>query len=487
MSLKPSILLCAAAISGCSLAPAYEPPKVASPATYKETGPWQTGAPADRLPRGAWWQVFGDQTLDNLEQQAAVANPNLAAAMAHYDVERAILAQARSSLFPDIFMGGSETRNRQSDNRPLRGANQPDVYDADTLGLGADYEVDLWGQVRSAVDAGTAETQAAAADLAAVRLSLQAQLAVDYIDLRGLDAETKLLSDTVTVYAKALQLVQYRHAGGIASGLDVGRAQTQLESAKAAALDVAAQRALYEHAIAVLVGESASGFSLPPSTAELTIPHLPAGVPSTLLQRRPDIAAAERRMAAANAEIGVARASFFPVIDIDAAGGYQNTDVSNWLTSPNKYWSIGPSFLLNLFDAGYREAEVGEAKARFVEQSADYRILILTAFREVEDNLALLNDLAQESLEQQAAIDAADQTETLSLDRYREGTVNYLDVVTAQAVALQADSAGLNLTTRRLQASVGLIRALGGGWTLKDMPPDSSLTDYDEATAKTGP
>lgn len=480
MRLKPAVVLIAAAVSGCSLAPTYEPPKVATPAAYKETGPWQIAAPADQLPRGAWWQVFGDKTLDGLEQQAAVANPNLAAALAHYDVQRAVLAQARSSLFPDIFMGGSETRNRQSDNRPLRGANQPDVYDADTLGLGADYEVDLWGQVRNTVDAGTAETQAAAADLANACLSLQAQLATDYIALRGLDAESKLLTDTVTVYAKALQLVQYRHAGGIASGLDVGRAETQLESAKAAALDVAAQRALYEHAIAALVGESASNFTLPPSTAELTIPHLPAGVPSSLLQRRPDIAAAERRMAAANAEIGVVRASFFPVIDIDAAGGYQNTGVSNWLTSPNKYWSIGPSFLLNLFDAGYREAEVGEAKAQFVQQSADYRGLILTAFREVEDNLVLLNDLAQESVEQQAAIDAADQTETLSLDRYREGTANYLDVVTAQAAALQADSEGLTLTTRRLRASVGLIRAIGGGWTLKDMPSNSSLTDYDD-------
>jgi NodT family efflux transporter outer membrane factor (OMF) lipoprotein len=478
--LKPAIAMFAAVLGGCSLAPAYSPPKVATPAAYKETGPWQTSAPADQLPRGAWWQVFHDASLDALEQQAAAANPSLTAALAHYDVERAILAQARSSLFPDIFMGGSETRNRQSDNRPLRGGGQPDVYNADTLGVGADYEVDLWGDVRNRVDAGTAETQAAAADLQDVRLSLQAQLAAAYISLRGLDAQAKLLADTVDIYAKALQLVQFRHSGGIASGLDVDRAEDQLESAKAEALDVAGQRALYEHAIAALVGQSASAFSLAPSTAQINIPHLPAGVPSTLLQRRPDIAAAERRAAAANALIGVARASFFPVIDIDATGGYQNTAVDQWLTSPNKYWSIGPSFLLNLFDAGYREAEVGQAKAQFVEASADYRVLILTAFREVEDNLVLLNDLSEEAVEQQAAIDAADQTRSLSLDRYREGTDNYLDVVTAQAEALQAESRGLNLTTRRLQASVGLIRAIGGGWSLKDMPADSTLTDYDE-------
>lgn len=486
MKLRHTLWL-ATALAGCSLAPSYAPPKVSTPAAYKETGPWQTATPADELPRGKWWTVFDDDTLDALEQQAEHANPSLAAALAHYNVERALLAQSRSSLFPDIFLGGSETRNRQSDNRPLRGSNQPNVYDADTVGLGATYEVDLWGQVRNFVDAGTANTQAAAADLENVRLSLQAQLAVNYVNLRGLDAEAKLLADTVAVYDKALQLVQYRHTGGIASGLDVGRAQTQLESAKAAALDVAAQRALYEHAIAALVGQSASDFSLPAVVAPLYIPHLPAGVPSTLLQRRPDIAAAERRAAAANALIGVARASFFPVIDIDAAGGYQNTAVSHWLTSPNKYWSVGPSFLLNLFDAGYREAEVGQARAQFEEASADYRVLILTAFREVEDNLALLNDLSQEAVEQQAAIAAAEQTETLSLDRYREGAVNYLDVVTAQAAALQAESQGLSLTTRRLQASVGLIRALGGGWTLKDMPSDSSLADYGErsgATAK---
>jgi NodT family efflux transporter outer membrane factor (OMF) lipoprotein len=464
--------------TGCSLAPSYQLPKVAAPTSYKEDGPWTSGTPADQLPRGAWWKVFDDSTLDALEDQAAKANPNLDVALANYDGARAALAQARSSLFPNIFMEGSDTRNRQSDNRPLRGANQPDVYDADTLGIGADYEVDLWGQVRSAVDAGTAETQAAAADLEDARLSIQAELADDYFRLRGLDAQAKLLSDTVSLYDRALQLVQDRHEGGIASGLDVARAQTQLDSAKAAEFDVAAQRALYEHAIAALVGQTASTFALAPAVVDFKIPAIPVGMPSTLLQRRPDVAAAERRVAASDAIIGATRASFFPVLTIDASGGYQNTGVADWLASPNKFWSIGPSFLLNLFDAGYRDAEVAQAQARFEADTASYRVLLLKAFRQVEDNLALLNDYAQESEQQDQAIAAAQQAEDLSLDRYRAGMVNYLEAVTAQTADLQAKSQGLALTTRRLDASVNLIRAIGGGWTVKDLPPDSSLTDY---------
>ena len=468
-----------ALLSGCSLAPSYELPKVHAPATYSDNGPWTTGEPADQLPRGAWWQVYGDSTLDGLEQQAAAANPDLAVALANYDTARAVLAQARSSLFPDIFMIGGATRNRQSDNRPLRGANQPDVYDADTLGVGADYEVDLWGQVRNAVDAGTAETQAAAAELEDARLSMQAELAADYFRLRGLDAQSQLLADTVTVYQHALVLVQDRYKGGIASGLDLSRAEAQLHSAKAEQFDVTAQRALYEHAIAALVGQPATGFSLAPDLAVIKVPNIPAGVPSTLLQRRPDVAAAERRVAAADAIIGATRASFFPVLTIDATGGYQSTTAADWLTSPNKFWSIGPSFLLNLFDAGYRDAEVAQAKSRFAASTAEYRVLLLRAFRQVEDSLALQNDYAQESQQQDQTIAAAQQAEDLSLDRYRAGMVSYLDVVTAQAADLQAKSQGLSVNTRRLSASVDLIRALGGGWTAKDLPSGSSLSDYD--------
>jgi NodT family efflux transporter outer membrane factor (OMF) lipoprotein len=455
-------------------------PKTQVPAAYKERGPWTKGQPSDQLPRGPWWQVYGDTTLDGLEQQAAKANPDLAVALANYDTARAVLAQSRSSLFPDIFMSGGVTRNRQSDNRPLRGANQPDVYDADTLGVGADYEVDLWGQVRSAVDAGTAQTQAAAADLEDVRLSMQAELATDYFRLRGLDQQAQLLVDSVSVYQRALVLVQDRYQGGIASGLDLSRAEAQLDSAKAQQFDVAAQRALYEHAIAALVGEPATDFSLASVTDPIKVPNIPVGVPSTLLQRRPDVAAAERRVAAADAIIGATRASFFPVITIDASGGYQNTSAADWLTSPNKFWSIGPSFLLNLFDAGYHDAEVAQAKSRFAASTAEYRVLLLKAFRQVEDSLALQNDYAQESAQQDQTISATQRAEDLSLDRYRAGMVNYLDVVTAQAADLQAKSQGISVTTRRLAASVELVRAVGGGWTLKDLPSGSPLSDYDD-------
>jgi len=476
--MRPLRLLALAAgtlLAGCSFAPTYQAPAVAMPAAWRDKGPWQTGTPADQLSRGSWWRLFGDDTLSGLEVQVISANTTLAAALAHYDAERQLLVEARSGLFPSITGGGSMSRNRQSDNRPLRGSNQPDVYNADTVGLGLNYEADLWGQVRNQVDAGTATTQAAAADLESLRLSLQATLATDYFRLRGLDAEAELLTQAVADYSKALKLTQLRHEGGIASGIDVGRAETQLESASAAAQDVAAQRALYEHALAVLVGEPASSVSLAPAVVAMTMPHIPVGVPATLLQRRPDIAAAERRLAAANAEIGVARAAYFPVIDIDATGGYQSTSVAHWLSAPNSFWSLGPSALVTVFDAGLHKAQVAEARDRYVEASADYRGRVLGAFAEVEDNLALLDDYAAEAGERQSASTAATHTEALAMDRYREGVVNYLDVVTAQTAALQAQQDVLALATQRLQASVGLIRALGGGWSRDALPGAESL------------
>lgn len=463
--MKHVFLFSFALLAGCSLAPTYEKPAVPIADKYKQAGPWQPALPNDALARGDWWTGFHDAKLDELETRAAKANPDLAAAADHYAGARAFADEARAGLFPEIDGQALATHNRQSDTRPLRSASQPDEYKDNLAGAQLGYELDFWGRVRNTVAAGEADAQASAADLASARLSLQAELADDYIALRGLDAETKLLADTVDAYSKALDLTKNRFKGGIASGLDVSHAQTQLDVARAQASDVRARRALFEHAIARLVGASASAFAIEPAVVDFPLLDVPLGVPSTLLERRPDIAAAERRTAAANAQIGVARAAFFPTLTLTATGGYESTGATDWLTAPNAFWSIGPKALLTLFDAGKRHAREREAQAQFDEAGERYRATALTAFQQVEDNLALLNLLGDEAKAEDAAVISSQKTLDLALDRYRNGAVNYLEVVESQTAALQSRRTALSLHDRQLEANVGLVRALGGGWS----------------------
>jgi NodT family efflux transporter outer membrane factor (OMF) lipoprotein len=465
----------AAALSGsslaaCSLAPPYPAPLSPQIADYKEGGMWTQATPADQLPRGGWWRVFADADLDRLEQQVDTANPTLAGALARYEEASAYLSQAQSSLLPTIGAGGAVTGNRQSDHRPLRGANQPNQYDANTVSANVGWELDLWGRVRNLIAAEKASAQASAADLESAKLSLESDLADDYVRLRGLDNQGALLDQVVQDWTRTLALTEKRHSDGVSSKVDVDRARTQLEQAKAQQSETASRRALLEHAIASLAGVTASTFTLPVRAEPIGTPNVPPVIPSILIQRRPDIAAAERRMAAANSSIGVARAAYFPTIDLLGAGGYQNTGGANLISAPNAMWGIGPSLALTLFDGGRRKAMTAAARAVFDEASAAYRARVLQAFQEVEDSLSLENQLAAEAQSEDAAIAAAREAEALATKRYQRGVTSYLDVVVAQTTALQAEQSGYDLATRRSEASIHLIRAIGGGWNTNAAP-----------------
>jgi NodT family efflux transporter outer membrane factor (OMF) lipoprotein len=466
-------------LAGCSLAPAYKVPEVPVAASYQDSGPWQPAQPSDQLPRDHWWQLYHEPRLDQLQLRLLVNNADLAAALAHYRQAQAFNLQTRSALFPQVGATGNGQRDRESDTKPLRGATSPANYDSYTVGAEIDYELDLWGRVRNTVEAGKDDTLAAAADLASAQLSLQAQLADSYIRLRGLDQQIALLQQSIDAYQKALQLTRTRHAGGIASGLDVASAQTQLSSAKSLWSQAQAQRTLIMDAIAVLVGDSAAQFSMTAQTAAIDLPQVPASVPSTLLQRRPDIAAAERRVAAANARIGVARAAYFPSLTLSAQGGFQSAAYAGLLSLPNRFWVIGPTLFETIFDGGRRKAGVAAARAATDEAGAHYRGVVLNAFAQVEDNLAQLDHVGLALTDQKDAADAAQHSVDLAMDRYKQGAVSYLDVVQAQTVALTARRSLLELDTQRLRASVQLIRALGGGWSIDQLASrkDSATTN----------
>src|SRR5882724_5361765 len=375
-------------LGACSLAPPLKTPVVPTADAYKEIGPWTPAQPADRLPRDSWWTLYDSAELDGLQKRLIDGSPTLAAALANYAQARALSDQARAGLFPTLGVSADVSRTRDSLDRPLRLPTGPAYYDSKSLSGSVSYELDLWGQIRNQVAAGEANAAASAADLENARLSLVAQLADDYIQLRSLDRVSTILEQTVTAYTRALSLTAQRHDAGIAPGLDVSQAQTQLDTARSQAAQTLAKRALMEHAIAALLGVSASTFSIHPQLVAIELPQIPSGVPTTLLERRPDIAGAQRRMIAANANIGVARAAYFPTLTLGAQGGFNSKSASNWLSAPSSFWAIGPNALLSVFDGGLRRAPVAQARAEFDASARNYRGFVVAAFKQVEDSLA---------------------------------------------------------------------------------------------------
>jgi NodT family efflux transporter outer membrane factor (OMF) lipoprotein len=460
-------------LSACSFAPPYKVPESPPPsAAYQESGDWKPAEPADAQLRGAWWSVFHDPDLDTLEAQVADANQDLKAAYARLLQARAAMRIVRADLFPTLNLGASATRSRTSINSPKFPAGAEPVGNNFDLEADLSYEVDVWGRVRNAVASAKATAQASAADLGTLDLAVHADLATDYYSLRSADRQQQLLDQTVQDYTKALQLTRNLYDGGAAALTDVAQAEAQLETARTQAADIRLQRAQTEHAIAVLLGQNPSAFHLAPQPLPevASPPEIDPGLPSALLERRPDVAAAERRTAAANAQIGVARAAYFPVFSLGAAAGFDSTNASNWLSAPSRLWSLGPAAgMLTVFDAGRHRAQSAQAKAVYDEQVADYRNTVLNAYREVEDNLAALRQLQQESVSEAAAVKATATALQQAQYRYKAGLVTYLEVSIAENTSLQAQLSSVSIQLRRLDASVLLVKALGGGWHEADL------------------
>ncbi len=455
------------ALEACSLSPRYQRPSVPTPPpSYKEAGEWTVAAPADSTPRGRWWTMFNDQALDDLETQVSEANQSLRAALARLEQARAETRSVRAASFPTLTAEASATRQRTSLNAPTYASGRPttgNVFIAEGV-LG--YELDLFGRVRNTVAGARASEQASAGDVAALDLSVHAELASDYFTLRGLDLQQQFLDRTVADYAKALQLTENLYRGGAAAIADVQQAQAQLETARTQAEDTRLRRAQTEHAIAVLIGREAPDFALPPRAegAELPVPEVAPGLPSQLLERRPDVAAAERRVAAANAAIGVARAAYFPVFTLAGAAGQESSRASSWMSAPSRLWSIGPQGLLTIFDAGAHAAQSAAAHAAYDEQVANYRATVLVAYQDVEDNLAALRQLERESVSQAAAVTATQGALEQANLRYKGGIVSYLEVVSTENAALSARLTAVDIGIRRTNATVLLVKALGGDW-----------------------
>lgn len=487
MTFRPAALALGAALllSGCDLAPHYRVPTVSVPASYHDTAVWRPGAPRDGALPTDWWQGFGDPVLDRLEGELAQQNITLAAAAATYDQSRASAAEAEAGLLPAVGIdaGLARTSNPGATGTIKAHGLEPSFLLRNTFSGGLSYEIDFWGRIRNAVKAGRAEAQAAGADFAFVQLSLQAELANDYLLLRGLDAEQALLRHTVGAYQRALDVAVNRYEGKISPEMDVTRAQAQLESARAELDDIGARRALVQHAIATLVGVPAPAFAVVPNPAPIHLPPLPQEMPATLLQRRPDIAAAERRVAAANAMIGVARAAFFPNIGLNAVGGFQSLNLAMFNT-PSSFWSLGPTLRLPIFEGGLLNAQEAATIAAYNLTAANYRGTVLTAFQDVEDALAQLHYYRTEQADDRRAVAAAQRTLDMSLALYKDGATSFLEVVVAQESLLSAQQLLLRLRTQYLQSGVRLVSALGGGWREEDLPKPEGIGLYHEAIIK---
>lgn len=466
-------LICALGLlSGCAVGPRYSKPSTQSPPEYKEVPPdWKTAQPSDQIARGKWWEIFQDTQLNNLEEQISVSNQNLKAAEAQFAQARALVRFNRADYYPTITGGVSGSREHQSSNRPLITNSTPsNITDLVIPNVDVSYEADVFGRVRRTVEEARANAQASAGDLESLSLSLHAELAFDYFELRTLDAEEQLLNSTVDSFQKALELTESRYQGGVASAVDVAQAQTELETTRAQAIDVLIQRQQNEHAIAVLIGQPPAKFSLAFAPWANVPPAIPPGLPSDLLERRPDIAAAERRVAAANAQIGVARAGYFPVLSLSGSGGFESTAITTLIQGPSGFLTAGAGAVVTAFDVGRRRAVSEEAKAGYDQALADYHQTILTAFQEVEDNLVALRVLSNEAKTQEGAVAAAEHSLDLSNTRYKGGVASYLEVTTAQSAALADERAAVDILRRRMTASVLLIKALGGGWSSANLP-----------------
>jgi NodT family efflux transporter outer membrane factor (OMF) lipoprotein len=484
LALPACLALAALAAAACTVGPAYRKPPAPVPAAFKEQPPsdWKPAQPRDAVARGKWWEAFGDPQLNALEEQVSVSNQSVAQAEAQYRGARALAQQARAGLLPTITAGASATRSHGGAGRSggaaaTTGGTTPTGTTTTLYQVPVDlsYELDVWGRVRRTIESNVASAQASAADLETIRLTLQAELAIDYFQLHGFDAQRQLLDSTVAGYQTALKLTTNRYNQGVVSGVDVAQAQTQLEQTRAQSTDLSASRASLEHAVAVLIGKPPSELAIAPAPIAVAPPEVPLALPSELLERRPDVAAEERRMAAANAQIGVAEAAYFPTLSLSASGGFQSSTLAKLFSLPNRFWSIGPSLLETVFDGGKRRAVKAQAQANYDAAVAAYRESVLTAFQNVEDNLASLRILAQESAEQAAAVTAAERSLALANNRYQGGITTYLEVITAQGIALANERTEVDILTRRMTASVNLVKALGGGWRDSDLPAGAAV------------
>jgi outer membrane protein, multidrug efflux system len=457
-------------LAGCTVGPKYHPAAVPAPPAYKTQGPWREAAPKDALPKGAWWQVYRDAELNGYEQQLLDSNPSLQAAVDEVNQARALARVTSAGYFPVANVNPGASRTRYAADRPqVTAPYTPLTQNLFQVPFLLSYEPDLFGAVRRSLEASNASLQSTAANLYNVRLVLTAELAADYFSLRELDAESQVVAESIDIQKKGLQLVEERHAGGVASGLDLAQQQTLLDSTVTQLYLLQQQRAQYEHAIAVLTGNAASTFSIPVRPLNTEPPAVPLGVPSDLLERRPDIAGAERQMAYENAQVGVAKSAFYPQLTISGAGGFESTSLSNLITAPNAIWSLGANLLEPVFEGGRNRANLAATKAAYDTTVENYRQSVLTAFQQVEDGLSGLNELSQASASQSAAVKDSQQYLELANNRYTGGLTNYLDVITAQSALLSNERTAAQILGQQMVTSVYLVKALGGGWDVSQI------------------